>query len=70
MALVSVPQYHMPSAFPWSMPHKFVPEGYQPVVEVPMVQMIISVPPLVVHVIPYFEEYSMLTIAKLLASTK
>lgn len=38
------------------MPHHFVPEGYQLVVEVPMAQPVMSVPPPVVHVAPYVEE--------------
>lgn len=57
VALVSAPQHHMPSDFPWGMPLKFVPEGYQPAVEVPMAQPVMSVPPIVVHVIPYVEEH-------------
>ncbi|XP_050897313.1 uncharacterized protein LOC127104153 [Lathyrus oleraceus] len=54
---VSAPQYHMPSGFPWGMPHNFVPEGYQSAVEVPMAQPMMSIPPLVVHVVPYVEEH-------------
>lgn len=36
VALVSAPQHHMPHGFPWRMPPNFVPEGYQPAVEVPI----------------------------------
>lgn len=38
------------------MPHNFVPEEYQPAVEVLMAQPVISVPPLVVHDVSYVEE--------------
>lgn len=54
MAPVSAPQHHMPSGFPWGMPPKFVPEGYQPTIEV--AQPMMSVPPHVVHVVPCVEE--------------
>ncbi|XP_050897015.1 uncharacterized protein LOC127103815 [Lathyrus oleraceus] len=56
MAPVNSPQHHMPTSFPWGMPPNFVPEGYQPDIEVPMAQPMMSVPPLVVHVVPYIEE--------------
>lgn len=36
VTLVSTLQHHMPPGFPWAMPHNFVPEGYQPDVEVLM----------------------------------
>lgn len=38
------------------MPPSFVLEGYQSGVEVPMTQPIMSVPSIVVHAAPYFEE--------------
>lgn len=38
------------------MPHHFVSEGYQPVVEIPVAQPVTSVPPPVVHASPYLEE--------------
>lgn len=56
MAPVSAPQHHMPSGFPWGMPPNFVPEGYQPAIEVPMDQPVMSVPPPVVHDVPYVKE--------------
>ncbi|XP_050909093.1 uncharacterized protein LOC127122859 [Lathyrus oleraceus] len=54
MAPISVPQHHMPPSFPWGMPPNFVPEGYQP--EVPVAQPVMSVPPTVVHIVPYVKE--------------
>ncbi|XP_050895263.1 uncharacterized protein LOC127101873 [Lathyrus oleraceus] len=56
MAPVSALQHYMPSGFPWGMPHNFMPEGYQPAVEVPMAQPVMSIPPLVVHGAPYVKE--------------
>lgn len=56
VAPVSAPQHHMSYCFPWSMPPNFVPDGYQPAFEVHMAQLIMSVPPPVVHVVPYVEE--------------
>ncbi|XP_050908568.1 uncharacterized protein LOC127122242 [Lathyrus oleraceus] len=53
---VSAPHHQMPPSFPWGMPHHIVPKGYQPDVEVPVAQPVMSVPPLVVHVAPYMEE--------------
>lgn len=46
----------MPSGFPWGMPPNFVLKGYQSVVEVPMAQPIMLVPPPMVHVVPYVKE--------------
>ncbi|XP_050896377.1 uncharacterized protein LOC127103140 [Lathyrus oleraceus] len=56
VAPVSAPQHRMPPGFPWGMPPNFLSEGYQLVVEVPMAQPIMSVPPPVVHTVPYVEE--------------
>lgn len=56
MAPISVPQHHMPPSVSWGIPPYFVPEGYQPVVEVPMAQPVMFVSPPVVHVAPYVEE--------------
>ena len=57
MAPVSAPQHHMPHGFPWGMHPHFVAEGYQFIVEVPMAQPFIYVPPSVVHVAPYVERH-------------
>ena len=38
------------------MPSNFVPEEYQPTIEIPVAQLIMSIPPPVVHVAPYVEE--------------
>lgn len=46
----------MPHGFHWSMPPHFVPKGYQSVVDVPVSQPIMFVPPPVVHAAPYMEE--------------
>ena len=71
MAPVSASQHHMPYGFPWGMPLNFVPEGYQPVIEVRMDQPVMLLPPPVVHAAPYVEEpVFMLTREKLLASMK
>lgn len=56
VAPVSFLQHYMSPSFPWGMPHHFVPKGYQPIVEVPMAQVVMFVLPLVVHVAPYVEE--------------
>lgn len=46
----------MPPIFPWGMPFNFVPEGYEPDVEVLVAQPVMSVPPPMVHDTPYVEE--------------
>ena len=56
VAPVSALYHHMPIGFPLGMPPNFVPKGYQPTIEVPMAQPMMSVPPSVVHVIHYVEE--------------
>ena len=54
VAPINAPQHHIPSGFPWGMPPNFVPKGYQP--EVPVAQPVMSVPPPMVHVVPYVKE--------------
>ena len=56
VAPVNAPQHHMPFGFPLGMPSNFVPEWYQPIVEVPMAQPVMSIPPPVVHAAPFVEE--------------
>ncbi|MCI06050.1 hypothetical protein A2U01_0027105, partial [Trifolium medium] len=48
---VSVSQCQMPDGFPWGMPSNFMPEGCQPAV-----QHVMTVPPPVVHTVPFGNE--------------
>jgi hypothetical protein len=50
-------QYHMPPGFPWGTPHGYMLTRYLPQnVEAPVVTVVMFVPPLVVHTIPYNKE--------------
>ena len=42
----------MPQGYPWGMPYNFTPEGYQPAVEVPFAQPMMTIPQPVTHVLP------------------
>ena len=48
----NIPQYPMPSGFPWGMPLGYMPVGYQPqATEALAVTAVMSMPPPVVHTI-------------------
>lgn len=46
----------MPPGFHWDMPPHFVPEGYQPTINIPIAQPVMCLPPPMVHAAPCVEE--------------
>ena len=57
----------MPKGFPWGIPYKFVPEGYQPIVQ-PLVQPTVSLPQPEIAAMPPFLQPVMKIIAPVIHS--